>query len=85
MRGKHQSGSQESKGRGFCPKPDNLVIDAPCVCPDLYTLTKAAVFSAGLKLCRIEQEGVQRVGQVLFPKLMLHRGKYSNQERWHLF
>ena len=34
----------------------------PQVCPDLYTLAQAADSSTGCKLCRVGQQGAQRVG-----------------------
>lgn len=60
--GRHYSGSGESWESAPSPtKSHNSVIDT-CICPDLYILAQKAVTSAGCKLCRVVQEGVQSVG-----------------------
>ena len=65
-------------------KPHNSVTDTPWVCPELYTLPQVADFSAEYYLYRIVQQGVQRVGLLHSPRLMLYGGGCSTQERWHL-
>ena len=71
-------------GMALTPKPHNLVTDIPWVCPDLYTLTKsqlkAADFSAGRKLCRVKQQGVQSLGLLHSPSLMPYERECSAQE-----